>query len=50
MYLKCGDSYRHAGNDEGIFLYDSYYLIKAAANFLHKKTKNIYNICYNICF
>lgn len=34
-YLDCGDAYRHAGDDEGIFLDGSHQLIEAAVNVLH---------------
>lgn len=39
MYLDCGDSYGHAGNDGGVFLYDAHQLTKAAVNHLQKKKK-----------
>lgn len=39
MYLDCSDSYRHAGNDDGIILYDVHQLMKAAINPLQKKKK-----------
>lgn len=39
MYLDCGDSYGHAGNDGGVFLYDAHQLTKAAVNHLQKKRK-----------
>lgn len=39
MYLDCGDSNGHAGNDHGVLLYDAHQLTKAAVNHLQKKEK-----------
>lgn len=43
-YLDCCNSYRHAGNDDGIVLYGLHQLNKAAVDHLQKKKKNY--ICF----